>query len=37
MEGQFQNQYLGMASITQGIFIIPMPDWIEENGIGDDD
>ena len=37
MEGQFQNQYLGMASLTQGIFIIPKPDWIEENGIGDDD
>ena len=28
---------LGMASLTQGIFIILKPDWIEENGIGDDD
>ena len=37
MEGQFQNQYLGMASLTQGIFIIRKPDRIEENGIGDDD
>ena len=37
MEGQFENQNLGMASLTQGIFIIPKPDWIEENGIGDDD
>ena len=37
MEGQFENQNLGMASLTQGIFIIRKPDRIEENGIGDDD
>ena len=36
-EGRFENQYLGMASLTQGIFITPKPDWIEENGIGDND
>ena len=36
MEGQFENQNLGMASLTQGMFIIPKPDWIEENGIGDE-
>ena len=37
MEGQFENQNLGMASLTQGIFIIRKPDRIEENGLGDDD
>ena len=37
MEDPFENLYLGMASLSQGIFIIPEPDWSEENGLGDAD